>query len=502
MYYGISQGAEPHCFLYNCNLMKLSNLLKQQSVARNSIYSISSQVIINIVGVFVSGYVATALGDIDYGKFAFAFAFVQTFSSLSNMGIHVVQIREIAKDKNAAPDFFGSTLVFRVLFALLAYCLIATAISLLDYPTITKTIVFIAGLTLIFTYITDSCLATFRGYEKMQFSAMINIVTAFFSVCLRVVVIYLGYRLLVLSWTVAFISFGTAIVSYIIICKYFFKPVYVLNFQKFKNIFFLTLPFYSMHIFMEAYKRLDVVLLSILKGDAEVGWYNASAILFLRLLFIPSAISGAILPVMSRLITVNKNKEWLKVYRDGLFILFLLGLPLAIGTVLSAEKIILLIYDIHYSESIIVLQILSFSLPLMFLSFHMQNALFSLNNEKAVTWIIGIYTILSILLNVILIPQFGHVGAAISGLLTQISNFLLNYLYLRFYLKIVSFDFRLVKICFSGLIMGAALYLLYDVSLIMMIIVGAAVYPVSLIAFRVVTQESLTEFRSMILQNK
>ena len=97
--------------------MTMKKNVQRQSIARNSIYTVVSQVIINVVGIFVVGYIAKKLGDVDYGKFVFVFAFVQTFSSVSNMGIHVVQMREIAKDKEKAPEFFGATLIFRVLFA-------------------------------------------------------------------------------------------------------------------------------------------------------------------------------------------------------------------------------------------------------------------------------------------------------------------------------------------------------------------------------------------------
>jgi O-antigen/teichoic acid export membrane protein len=476
--------------------------IQRQSIARNSTYTIVSQVIINVVGVFVVGYIARKLGDVDYGKYVFAFAFVQTFSSMSNMGIHVVQMREIAKDKEQAPAFFGATLIFRVIFAVVTYLLIAVVISMLDYPDITKEIVYIAGLTLIFLYISDTCIATFRGYESMHYSAGINIGTTLFSMGIRTLAIYLGYRLLVLSWTTTLVSLVTAVVSYYFIRRYFFTPKFKMDVSTFKNIFALTLPFYAMHIFMDAYKRIDVVLLSFLKGDAHVGWYNAAAIMVLRLAFFPSAISGAIFPVMTRLVADGKKQEAEDAYRNGLFILLLLACPISIGYYFFAKTIILLIYDEGFFQAIHVLKLLALTIPMIFLTFHMQNALFSLGKEKIVTKIIGSYTVLSVLLNLILIPKYGCVGAALSVCFAQTSNLLLNLYILKYHLKVRSFDRRTMKLLIASILTVAALVLVREENFFLMLAVWGGSYSILLVVLGLIRKSTLSEFRNMLLKNE
>jgi O-antigen/teichoic acid export membrane protein len=454
------------------------------------------------VSIFVVGYIAKKLGDVDYGKYVFAFAFVQTFSSVSNMGIHVVQIREIAKDKEQAPEFFGATLIFRVIFAVITYLLIAVVISMFDYPDITKEIVYIAGLTLIFLYISDTCTATFRGYERMHYSAGINIGTTLFSMGMRTLVIYLGYRLLVLSWTTTLVSLVTAVVSYYFVRRDFFIPKLKLNVSKFKNIFALTLPFYAMHIFMDAYKRIDVVLLSFLKGDAHVGWYNAAAILVLRLVFLPSAISGAIFPVMTRLVADGKKQEAEDAYRNGLFILLLLACPISIGFYFFAEPIILLIYDEGFFRAIDVLKLLSLTIPMTFLTFHMQNALFSFGKEKIVTKVIASYTVLSVLLNLILIPKYGHVGAAMTACIAQTSNLLLNLYILKHNLKVRSFDRRTMKLLIASILTVAALVPVREGGFFLMLAAWGGSYSILLVVLRLIRKSTLSEFRNMLLKNE
>ena len=362
--------------------------------------------------------------------------------------------------------------------------------------------VYIAGLTLIFLYVSDTCIATFRGYERMHYSAGINIGTTLFSMGVRALVIYLGYRLLVLSWTTTLVSLMTAVVSLYFIRRDFFIPKLKLNASTFKNIFVLTLPFYAMHIFMEAYKRIDVVLLSFLKGDANVGWYNAAAILVLRLTFLPSAISGAIFPVMSRLVADGKKQEAEDAYRNGLFILLLLACPISIGFYFFAKTIILLIYDEGFFRAIRVLKLLTLTIPMIFLTFHMQNVLFSFGKEKIVTKVIASYTVLSVLLNLILIPKYGGVGAALTACFAQTINLLFNLYFFRHHLNVRSFDRRTMKLLIASILTVAALVLVREEGLFLMLAVWGGSYSILLVVLRLIRKSTLSEFRNMLLKNE
>ena len=264
----------------------------------------------------------------------------------------------------------------------------------------------------------------------------------------------------------------------------------------------LTLPFYAMHIFMEAYKRIDVVMLSFLKGDAHVGWYNAAAILVLRLAFLPSAISGAIFPVMTRLVADGKKQEAEDAYRKGLFILLLLACPISIGFYFFAETIILLIYDEGFSQAINVLRLLALTIPMTFLTFHMQNALFSFGKEKIVTKVIASYTFLSVLLNLILIPKYGHVGAALSACFAQTCNLLLNLYILKHYLKVRSFDRRTLKLIIASILTVAALIPVREGGFFLMLAVWGGSYSILLVVLRLIRKSTLSEFRNMLLKNE
>lgn len=481
--------------------MNIKSFFARQSIARNSIYTIASEVIINILAVFVAGYVARKLGVLDYGRFVFAFAFVDTFTLFTNMGVHTVQVREISKDKNGAPSLFGTTLVFRILSASLTFIVVAGVISFLDYPLITKQVVYIAGLALIFNYISDSCKAAFKAYETMQFIAVLSLVNSCISMILRVLVVYLGFGLLTLSWTIALISFISALLPYIVLRSILFKPVFTFNYQKLKSIFVLTLPFYFSMVFWVIYKRADVLLLSFLRSEKDVGWYSAGFMLISRLTFISSSVVSAIFPVISRL-SKDKKAEAVKAYKGGLLMLFLIGSPIAIGCHMGAEKIIMLIYDSQYENTILVLQLLAWTVPFVFLGQLMVSMLNAFGKEKIVAKTTATYVTANIIANFILIPRYGFIGSSISLLISEFVNVTVNWICISYYLKVNSFSGKFINAIAAGGIMGGVLYFSLSYPILIFIGIGVLTYLVAIIALRAYPPRAVEQVKNMIIHNK
>jgi O-antigen/teichoic acid export membrane protein len=83
------------------------------------------------------------------------------------------------------------------------------------------------------------------------------------------------------------------------------------------------------------------------------------------------------------------------------------------------------------------LQILIWTVPLLFLTSCFGNILISMNKQDLVIKIAFIYMIFNIGVNLVVIPQFSYLGAAVVTVLTEIISFILLFRYLsRFIYKI------------------------------------------------------------------
>jgi O-antigen/teichoic acid export membrane protein len=156
-----------------------------------------------------------------------------------------------------------------------------------------------------------------------------------------------------------------------------------------------------------------------MKGDAVVGWYNAAFNLVSALRQVPFLFGVVLLPLMSR--SFVSSIETLKlVYEKSVYYLCALGLPLATGTALLADRIIHLFYGAQFAPSTIALRILSLNMLLLFFNSPLSMLLVSINRHSQMAAAGVTSMIVNVALNLILIPPLGYVGAGIASVVTQI----------------------------------------------------------------------------------
>ncbi len=125
---------------------------------------------------------------------------------------------------------------------------------------------------------------------------------------------------------------------------------------------FISLPFALTASIGTIYHRIDMVMLSAMQGDAAVGWYNAACNLVYTLVIIPDMFSYAVFPVMSRFFVSSKEALKTTLQKSAKY-LFILGLPIGVGTSLLSDRIILLIYGAEFTPAIVAMQVLALYLP-------------------------------------------------------------------------------------------------------------------------------------------
>lgn len=182
-----------------------------------------------------------------------------------------------------------------------------------------------------------------------------------------------------------------------------------------------ALPFGLITLFAAVFYGADTIILSSAKGDAVVGWYSAAYRMVLILLFVPTALGSAIFPVMSRFYRTSPES-----LRHGVEKLFkymtMLGIPLGVGITLLAQRIIWVVFGPEYTPAAIALQILIWSIVLVYIGGPIGTLLQTTNRQGVAARIVGISTLANVVANLILIPRYSYVAAgAIAVLATLIS---------------------------------------------------------------------------------
>jgi putative peptidoglycan lipid II flippase len=176
------------------------------------------------------------------------------------------------------------------------------------------------------------------------------------------------------------------------------------------------------------------------------------------------SIVTVIFPYLTKFAAKNDYNNFIKSYHYGLKLIFLITIPITIGSVIIGNSILNLLFSFkslyQFRESSIVktmLSILLLILPLYSLSIISINGLYSLKNTNT-PFKIGLYGfIVSIIVSLLLIYFYGILGLSIGNIIFVIFQSLFLYYNLTkkfIYLKFFNLSNFLLKIIFSSLISG------------------------------------------------
>ncbi|MCO6417320.1 oligosaccharide flippase family protein [Siccirubricoccus sp. KC 17139] len=174
-----------------------------------------------------------------------------------------------------------------------------------------------------------------------------------------------------------------------------------------------SLPYLGVALAMAALGRVEVLLLGRLAGEAEVALFTAGFKLFEAALFLIHAAQIALNPTLARLIQVDRPgfARWFG-WQMGLPAALLL--PAVLLALPVAQFLVWLLYPIAYAPAAVPLAVLSLALPVTALQLLASGALVLTDRQGQAMLAQGAVVAAQIGLNLLLIPRFGALGAALA----------------------------------------------------------------------------------------
>jgi O-antigen/teichoic acid export membrane protein len=179
------------------------------------------------------------------------------------------------------------------------------------------------------------------------------------------------------------------------------------------QLFLAALPFGISGISYVFMQRFDTVLMSFVLTDAAVGWYNVPWALINMILLIAQSIAVAMYPSMVRGYT-EKPESLPQVVWQATKYLLIVCLPITVGGTVLADRIIITLYEETFASSIPVLQVMLWALPSLFLLELLGRVASTLHLERPAARINVINAVITVILNLILVPTMGILGAALA----------------------------------------------------------------------------------------
>jgi O-antigen/teichoic acid export membrane protein len=165
--------------------------------------------------------------------------------------------------------------------------------------------------------------------------------------------------------------------------------------------------------------NLDSILLGILKGPIEVGWYAAAYKPVTAAIAIPISYFSGLFPALSRTWAAGHKQFQIMITRS-LNLTAIFAMPLGVGGSFLAEPMIYGLFGPDYSNSVPALQILCWSAVLITLRGNFRHSLNAAGRHRMDLLCAAAAVALNLILNLYLIPQFGIVGAAAATLASEL----------------------------------------------------------------------------------
>lgn len=472
--------------------------------AQNAILMTMSSVFQKVIAFVYFTIIARMIDVQGIGVYFLAMSFTSIFSVFIDAGFTNVMVREVAKHKDKADTYLSNVVFIKLFFALFAYIAIVSTVTLLQYDSAVRHLVYVSGFVMIFDSFVLSVYGIFRAHAQLKYEALSMIVAQVATLMLGTVFLYMRLPLISLMFAFLIPSMGNLVYATIMLKRVHgigLRPHY--DRAILKHIIVIAFPFALAGIFSRFYSYADSVILSKLLDEHAVGLYSIPYKVTYAFQFIPLAFVAALYPKFSEYYATDR-KKLAEIFEKSFIYLLLLAVPISVGIAVLAPDIIVTMFGPKYIDSVLTQQVLIISLIFSFVSFPIGAFLNACDRQVTQTIIVVSALIMNIIANFLCIPIFGIVGAAIAALL---GNIVLTIGGLYFVPKIanMSYDMLVIqsmRIVLAALAMGVLVFVVnVYVHFLFAVIFGAIVYGLLLLAFKVVRIADITETMHLFKRN-
>jgi O-antigen/teichoic acid export membrane protein len=457
---------------------------------------IAGNVIFRLVSLFVIIYLARYLGTEGFGKYSFVFAYLAFFNIITDLGLQQILVREMARGPSNTPALIGNAYVIRLLLTAFAVVLAIIIITLLPYPADTTLYIYIASFTLLFISFSDFYATIFQANLAMEYNVIAKLAFKFVSAGLILWIIFSHGTLAQVMVVLVFSEGIKTLISYLFSRK-FVRPRFTIDFGLWGYLLKECLPLALTGVITIIYYRIDVVMLSMMRGDGAVGIYSAAYRLCEPFSLIPFALMMSLFPLMSMYF---KESDERLVKACGLAIKYILimMLPIVVGVTSIADRVILLVYGAEFASSTIALQILIWAILFGSMNSILLNTLVAIDRQSLNAWTIGLGAAMNVTLNFILIPIMGFTGAAITTVVTNVLMCVVCFYFVSKYLQMASV-WKVAAGPIAGcVVMRMVLFFCGNTNLFLLVSFAAVVYFVVLLGLNVFGEDDWNIINNII----
>jgi len=419
--------------------------------------------------------ISRKFGQVGIGEYSFAMALTSLLMILADFGLTNQSIKKMSRDREGIFQYYAQVLVLRIFLITISIILLFIVSPFLALSERGYQVIILVGSFQILYSLLDGVGSIFIAKEKMQYKGAIEFSYKATSAILCIAIILFNGGL-----AQSLVALPTVVIFHIFIAHYLIiKKLGKLNIRVdlYRSVTILkdSVSYAGFLLLQQLALRIDIVLLGFLINSSAAGIYNVAYRFLFILLFLPYFGAMSIYPLASRLFNTSRD-DLVKLYRTSINLTILMGLPIASGIWLIAPELIVVIFGENFTEAILILRILSVALFFSFINGIAGIFLTATDRQVDRTKNQALCALSYVIGNIILIPIYGMIGAAVAAIIAEALLTLLSFRKLKGYFGVPQIYKRLWIASAGSLTFCLPLEFYITIPLFLNIIVSTGIY--------------------------
>jgi O-antigen/teichoic acid export membrane protein len=398
--------------------VKLDGRVYLQNVISNAAWQFADNILRMVINLSVGVWVARYLGPEQLGVFSYALAFVAIFTSFATLGLEDIVVRDLVGDPESKEETLGTAFVLKLVSGGLSF-VGALAIILFIRPDDVLNH-WLVGIIAAGTVFQAFGAIEIWFYSQVQAKFIVIPKNVAFVLCSFIKVLLILYQapLIAFGW-VATLEVVVGMLG--LVLTYKAKGSSLTNWRfslaKAGSLLKNSWPLMLSSMVIMTSLRIDQVMLGEIAGDREVGIYSVAVRMAEIWMFIPMVIFWSVFPAIVEAKLLSEELFFgrlQKLYNLMVFSAYAVAIPVT----LLADWLVVLLFGEVFVRAGSLLSLLVWGNLFTNIEIARSSFLSSMNWTRIHLVTVSLGCVLNIILNYMLIPEYGSTGAVIASLIS------------------------------------------------------------------------------------
>jgi O-antigen/teichoic acid export membrane protein len=417
------------------------------------------------------------LGQRAFGQLSLALALFYVFQVVAGAGLKVYVTRQVAKDEAKTDECLVLGSVVAAVFGLASILATLVFVEVMAYPVDTVRVILLLNAALLPFALSAVCEGVFQGREQMHYIVQATFPANLLKVGVVFALLTTGHGLEAAVAVVLGAYVVVLLIEWSLLLRHVTTPR--LEFSLGRSIVMgrEASTFLGVDALVAVMASINLVLLSKLQDERAVATYSAAAQLIVPAALVYQNAVLSIFPVMSRSVETALPDVRRMAERVGKLLL-VIGWFVVVVLVMFAAPILSLVYGPGFRAAAEPLRIMAWSLLLIGLTATFGQMLYALGRERLNLRLVAINTVVTVIVSLVAVAQWGVIGAALAFLTTRLLDFALHYVAISKFIPRFDLTVTFLAPALPAVCMALVLATMAPDSRMIALLSGAAAYAV------------------------